>query len=400
MHVNNRLHINKKPKKEIEMNSNLEATYLKHLDELETIWRQVGDIKGVPKALKHNLRVYISNPENLEDGELHPNTDAEISETIVLIEDAFRSIDGENPDISKKAIQFLKQTAHDRKFEQTQIAGNKFRYAVTKSENSRDRSDFKRVICNPSHRSLGWGWTLTRLRSQKELAKVGAELNLCVQSLDGAGEAYHEELLERSLEFWYLQKHLSPHALISVRPKRRNQNNREIEEIQGYNNDDIELNREVANLVLETLDASTDDFCEVGAFLAFAKGSFSYDHPHKMEKDTKYICYFWFDTDHVIVARRKLTADDYEDEDEQDDDSSRELDDDSMWDPVDDGDGEDESSILLDEDCEEELDELDIVELTPDTHEDSEAEFYDQELDEDEDSKGQLKWYVKYFFEE
>ena len=391
------------------MNASLEATYRQHLQKLQSIWQPVGDIRKLPSALEGNLRAYISKPENLKDGDLHPIAEAEISVTISLIEYAIKLIRGDNPDIRGKATRFLKRSAHDPEFEQTQLGAYKFRDAVAKSRKSKkDRSDFRKIVCAPCHQSFKWGWELTRLRSQAELADVGTKLNLCVQSLHGYGEAHHDALLQGSMEFWLLSHHSSPHALISVYPEDQCdwEDRRVIDEVQVSDGEDIELNQEVANWVLMSLDVSSyEEFTQVGAFLAFANGSFLYEHPHVTKQDNKHICHFWVDTNHVIVAKRELNADDYEGDWDED------------WDDFEDD--EEEEEITLDEDFEdgwdEDLDEIDDdAECSPpyitldedfddddDDDEDSEDEFDDLPQCEIfsvlcEDSENKFKWSVEH----
>ena len=273
----------------------------------------------------------------------------------------------------------------------TQLGAYRLRDAVTDSEKTKKKQNFRKIVCPPCYHDHQWGLELTRVQSQAELVEIGKKLDLCVQNRRGEGEIYHDRLYDGSREYWYLRKHSSAKALIEVDPEGEFDAGREIDEMQGTRGKNVKLEQEDANFVLKALDiVCYDPFIQLGAFLEFANGTFSYDDPDIIREDDEHVFHSWIDTNHVIVAKRKKESDISEDEFEdefEDEDTVR-------------------PTITLDEDYDQQhildLSDDEDFDLEDDFEEDEESDLDDEDefsnpydpLDADEESSdAKIQWY-------
>ena len=142
---------------------------------------------------------------------------------------------------------------------------------------------------------------LATLNSVQRLRSVGRELRLCVAHNNCEGREYRHALVDRSGEFWRIEKDGEAVGLVQVEAATRR-----IMCISGRNNDPLRLRRSTALGFLRGIDAIGDDietFARVGAFDVFRHGTPKADvEAHCFDREYSVWC---FPEQPMIVVRRR-----------------------------------------------------------------------------------------------
>ena len=269
--------------------------------------------------LEQSSEYFESLPQNRDGRGVRHKIHRQVAKTIRHIDSALKMRkQHQDPQVRHRAEKLLRSIPHHQKNFQTLASlASRFRGTVNSASfklNEQIRQKNARQV------DISSSLSLQEVHSKSLLQKVGRQLSLCVANGYDADQ-YMGDVKEGSIELWIICKAQEVVGVLQVdiearqmqRIRRRQQSRREpscpvvertITECNGYNNEPLELSRNVALKILESLqinNVSVTTFSRVGAFPMFLQEDLRQMVPEPIF-DGEELHYVWKVTDCITIA--------------------------------------------------------------------------------------------------